>query len=395
MPAGRHFLQIPGPTNVPDRVLRAIDRPTIDHRGPEFQALGQEVLAGIRRIFKTRHPVVIYPASGTGAWEAALVNVLSPGDKVLMYESGHFASLWCKLARRLGLEIDLIPGDWRRGAESAAIQERLAADKGHAIKAVCVVHNETSTGAVTRVPLVRKAIDDAKHPALLLVDTISSLASIDYRHDEWGVDVTVGGSQKGLMLPPGLSFNALSDKALAATKAAKLPRSYWDWEEMLGPNGKGFFPYTPATNLLYGLREAIAMLEEEGLDNVFARHDRHAEATRRAAAAWGLEVLCAVPEEYSSSLTALVMPAGHDADRLRAAILERFDMSLGMGLGRLAGKVFRIGHLGDFNDLTLMGTLAGVEMGLALAGVPHRKGGVQAAMDHLAACARPAAAKAA
>jgi alanine-glyoxylate transaminase/serine-glyoxylate transaminase/serine-pyruvate transaminase len=395
MPAGRHFLQIPGPTNVPDRVLRAIDRPTIDHRGPEFQVLGQEVLAGIRRIFKTRHPVVIYPASGTGAWEAALVNVLSPGDKVLMYESGHFASLWCKLARRLGLEIDLIPGDWRRGAEAAAIHERLAADKGHAIKAVCVVHNETSTGATTRVPLVRKAIDDAKHPALLLVDTISSLASIDYRHDEWGVDVTVGGSQKGLMLPPGLSFNALSEKALAASKAAKLPRSYWDWEEMLGPNGKGFFPYTPATNLLYGLREALAMLEEEGLDNVFARHDRHAEATRRAAAAWGLEVLCAVPEEYSSSLTALVMPAGHDADKLRAAILDRFDMSLGMGLGRLAGKVFRIGHLGDFNDLTLMGTLAGVEMGLVLAGVPHRAGGVQAAMDHLAACARPAAAKAA
>jgi alanine-glyoxylate transaminase/serine-glyoxylate transaminase/serine-pyruvate transaminase len=395
MPAGRHFLQIPGPTNVPDRVLRAIDRPTIDHRGPEFQALGREVLAGIRRVFKTRHPVVIYPASGTGAWEAALVNVLSPGDKVLMYESGHFASLWCKLARRLGLEIDLIPGDWRRGAEAAAIHERLAADKGHAIKAVCVVHNETSTGATTRVPLVRKAIDDAKHPALLLVDTISSLASIDYRHDEWGVDVTVGGSQKGLMLPPGLSFNALSEKALAASKAAKLPRSYWDWEEMLGPNDKGFFPYTPATNLLYGLREALAMLEEEGLDNVFARHDRHAEATRRAAAAWGLEVLCAVPEEYSSSLTALVMPAGHDADKLRAAILDRFDMSLGMGLGRLAGKVFRIGHLGDFNDLTLMGTLAGVEMGLALAGVPHRKGGAQAAMDHLAACARPAAAKAA
>ena len=395
MPAGRHFLQIPGPTNVPDRVLRAIDRPTIDHRGPEFQALGQEVLAGIRRVFKTRQPVVIYPASGTGAWEAALVNVLSPGDKVLMYESGHFASLWCKLARRLGLEIDLVPGDWRRGAEAAAIHERLAADKGHAIKAVCVVHNETSTGATTRVPMVRKAIDDARHPALLLVDTISSLASIDYRHDEWGVDVTVGGSQKGLMLPPGLSFNALSVKALAASKSAKLPRSYWDWGEMLGPNDKGFFPYTPATNLLYGLREAIAMLEEEGLANVFARHDRHAEATRRAAAAWGLEVLCAVPEEYSSSLTALLMPAGHDADGLRAAILDRFDMSLGMGLGRLAGKVFRIGHLGDFNDLTLMGTLAGVEMGLSLAGVPHRKGGVQAAMEYLATCARPASAKAA
>jgi alanine-glyoxylate transaminase/serine-glyoxylate transaminase/serine-pyruvate transaminase len=397
MPAGRHFLQIPGPTNVPDRVLRAIDHPTIDHRGPEFQALGQEVLAGIRRIFKTRHPVVIYPASGTGAWEAALVNVLSPGDKVLMYESGHFASLWCKLAKRLALDIELIPGDWRRGAEAPAIQERLAADKGHAIKAVCVVHNETSTGATTRVPLVRKAMDDAGHPALLLVDTISSLASIDYRHDEWGVDVTVGGSQKGLMLPPGLSFNALSPKALSANKAAKLPRAYWDWGDMLAPNEKGFFPYTPATNLLYGLREAIAMLEEEGLDNVFARHDRHAGATRRAAAAWGLEVLCAVPEECSSSLTALLMPAGHDADKLRAAILERFDMSLGMGLGRLSGKVFRIGHLGDFNDLTLMGTLAGVEMGLQLAGVPHRKGGVLAAMEYLAggASASAGAAKAA
>ena len=390
MPPGRHFLQIPGPTNVPDRVLRAIDRPTIDHRGPEFQALGEEVLAGIRRIFRTRHPVVIYPASGTGAWEAALVNVLSPGDKVLMYESGHFAALWRKLAGRLGLEVELIPGDWRRGAEAPAIHDRLVADKGHSIKAVCVVHNETSTGATTRVPLVRKAIDDARHPALLLVDTISSLASIDYRHDEWGVDVTVGGSQKGLMLPPGLSFNALSGKALEAQKTARLPRSYWDWGEMLAPNAKGFFPYTPATNLLYGLREAIAMLEEEGLANVFARHDRHAEATRRAAAAWGLEVLCAVPEEYSSSLTALMMPAGHDADRLRDAILGRFDMSLGMGLGRLAGKVFRIGHLGDFNDLTLMGTLAGVEMGLAIAGVPHRKGGAQAAMDYLASCALPA-----
>jgi alanine-glyoxylate transaminase/serine-glyoxylate transaminase/serine-pyruvate transaminase len=307
-----------------------------------------------------------------------------------MDESGQFAALWCKLAKRLGLEIELIAGDWRRGAEAPAIHDRLAADKDHAIKAVCVVHNETSTGAVTRVPLIRKAIDEAGHPALFLVDTISSLASIDYRHDEWGVDVTVGGSQKGLMLPPGLSFNALSDKALAAQKSARLPRSYWDWGEMLGPNGKGFFPYTPATNLLYGLREAIAMLEEEGLDNVFARHDRHAEATRRAASAWGLEVLCAVPEEYSSSLTALVMPAGHDADKLRAAILERFDMSLGMGLGRLAGKVFRVGHLGDFNDLTLMGTLAGVEMGLEIAGVPHHKGGTQAALAYLAGCARPA-----
>jgi alanine-glyoxylate transaminase/serine-glyoxylate transaminase/serine-pyruvate transaminase len=394
MPAGRHFLQIPGPTNVPDRVLRAIDRPTIDHRGPEFQALGREVLAGMKRIFQTRHPVVIYPASGTGAWEAALVNVLSPGDKVLMYESGQFAALWHKLATRLGLDVELIPGDWRRGAVAAEIGERLAKDPGHAIKAVCVVHNETSTGATTRVPRVRKAIDGAGHPALLLVDTISSLASIDYRHDEWGVDVTVGGSQKGLMLPPGLSFNALSEKALAAHRTAKLPRAYWDWTEMLGPNEKGFFPYTPATNLLYGLREAIAMLEEEGLDNVFARHDRHAEATRRAAAAWGLQVLCAVPEECSSSLTALVMPDGHNADRLREAILQRFDMSLGMGLGRLAGKVFRIGHLGDFNDLTLMGTLAGVEMGLALAGVPHRKGGAQAAMDYLASAeVAPAAAR--
>jgi alanine-glyoxylate transaminase/serine-glyoxylate transaminase/serine-pyruvate transaminase len=391
MPAGRHFLQIPGPTNVPDRVLRAIDRPTIDHRGPEFEQLGKDVLAGMKRVFRTQHPVVIYPASGTGAWEAALVNTLSPGDRVLMAETGHFASLWNKLATKLGLVVDFIPGDWRRGAVAAEIRARLEADTGHAIKAVCVVHNETSTGAVTRVPLVRKAIDEAKHPALLLVDTISSLASIDYRHDEWRVDVTVGGSQKGLMLPPGLSFNALSPRALEAAKAAKLPRSYWDWGEMLGPNAKGFFPYTPATNLLYGLREAIAMLEEEGWDGVFGRHDRHAEATRRAAAAWGLEVLCAVPEEYSSSLTALIMPAGHDADRLRAAILERFDMSLGMGLGRLAGKVFRIGHLGDFNDLTLMGTLAGVEMGLALAGVPHRKGGVDAAMEFLAGARRPAA----
>jgi alanine-glyoxylate transaminase/serine-glyoxylate transaminase/serine-pyruvate transaminase len=384
MPAGRHFLQIPGPTNVPDRVLRAIDRPTIDHRGPEFEQLGKGVLAGMKRVFRTQHPVIIYPASGTGAWEAALVNTLSPGDRVLMAETGHFAALWNKLATKLGLVVDFIPGDWRRGAVASEIRARLEADKGHAIKAVCVVHNETSTGAVTRVPLVRKAIDETKHPALLLVDTISSLASIDYRHDEWGVDVTVGGSQKGLMLPPGLSFNALSPKALEATKSAKLPRSYWDWNEMLGPNAKGFFPYTPATNLLYGLREALAMLEDEGYDNVFARHDRHAEATRRAAAAWGLEVLCAVPEEYSSSLTALMMPAGHDADRLRAAILERFDMSLGMGLGRLSGKVFRIGHLGDFNDLTLMGTLSGVEMGLALAGVPHRKGGAQAALDYLA-----------
>jgi alanine-glyoxylate transaminase/serine-glyoxylate transaminase/serine-pyruvate transaminase len=390
MPAGRHFLQIPGPTNVPDRVLRAIDRPTIDHRGPEFQVLGKEVLEGIKHIFKTKNPVIIFPASGTGAWEAALVNTLSPGDKVLMVETGHFAALWHKMAKKLGLEIDLIPGDWRHGADAGEIEARLAADKGHAIKAVCVVHNETSTGVTSRIPLVRKAIDNAKHPALLLVDTISSLGSIDYRHDEWGVDVTVGGSQKGLMLPPGLSFNATSEKSLAAGKAAKLPRSFFDWGEMLPANANGFFPYTPATNLLYGLREALAMLEEEGLANVFARHDRHAEATRRAVRAWGLEVLCQNPEEYSSALTAVVMPPGHDSDRFRKIVLENFDMSLGMGLAKLQGKVFRIGHLGDFNDLTLAGTLSGVEMGLELAGVPFRKGGVLAAMEHLTEAARKA-----
>jgi len=381
---GRHFLQIPGPTNVPDRVLRAIDAPTIDHRGVEFAALGQEVLAGMRKVFQTKHPVIIYPASGTGAWEAALVNALSPGDRVLMYESGQFAALWRRLATRLGLEVDLIPGDWRRGAESALIQARLAEDRTHAIKAVCVVHNETSTGAVTQVPAVRAAMDRVKHPALLMVDTISSLASIDYRMDEWGVDITVGGSQKGLMLPPGLSFNAINDKALAASQTAKLPRSYWSWDEMLGPNAKGFFPYTPATNLLYGLREALRMLEEEGLPSVFARHVRHGEATRAAVRAWGLEILCVNPQEYSNSLTTVVMPEGHDADRLRDLILARFDMSLGMGLGRLQGKVFRIGHLGHFNDLMLAGTLGGVEMGLRLAGVPIKESGVQAALEVLA-----------
>jgi len=388
MPAGRHFLQIPGPTNVPDRVLRAIDRPTMDHRGPEFQVLAKDVLEGMKRIFRTKSPVVIYPASGTGAWEGALVNTLSPGDKVLMSETGHFATLWFRMAKKLGLEIDMIPGDWRHGADASEIEARLVADKAHAIKAVCVVHNETSTGVVTRIPLVRKAIDNARHPALLMVDTISSLGSIDYRHDEWGVDVTVGGSQKGLMLPPGLSFNATSEKSLAASKAAKLPRSYWDWAEMIASNANGWFPYTPATNLLYGLREAIAMLEEEGLPNVFARHDRHAEATRRAVRAWGLEVLCQNPEEYSSSLTAVVMPAGHDSDTFREVVLRHFDMSLGMGLSKLKGKIFRIGHLGDFNDLTLMGTLSGVEMGLELAGVPHREGGVLAAMQHLEERAR-------
>jgi alanine-glyoxylate transaminase/serine-glyoxylate transaminase/serine-pyruvate transaminase len=386
--SGRHFLQIPGPTNVPDRVLRAIDMPTMDHRGPEFAALGHEVLDGLREVFKTAQPVVIYPASGTGAWEAALVNTLSPGDKVLMFETGHFATLWQKMALKLGLAPEFVATDWRRGADPALVEAKLRDDKAHAVKAVCVVHNETSTGVTSRIGAIRKAIDAAGHPALYLVDTISSLASIDYRHDEWGVDVTVAGSQKGLMLPPGLSFNCISEKARAAAPGAKLPRSYWGWEDMLANNKIGYFPYTPATNLLYGLREALRMLREEGLENVFARHGRHAEATRRAVRAWGLEVLCAVPEEYSSSLTAVMTPPGHDADALRKRILEAFDMSLGTGLGKLAGKVFRIGHLGDFNDLTLAGTLAGVEMGLELAGVPHRKGGVQAAMEFLAAAAK-------
>lgn len=391
-PSGRHFLQIPGPTNVPDRILRAIDHPTIDHRGPEFQALAKKVLAGIRQIFQTKSPVVIYPASGTGAWEAALVNTLSPGDTVLMYETGHFASLWKKMAEKLGLVPVFLGGfehgSWRRGVDAAAIEARLAEDREHRIKAVAVVHNETSTGATSDIAAVRRAIDNARHPALLLVDTISSLASIDYRHDEWGVDVTVGGSQKGLMLPPGLSFNAVSDKALAASKSARLPKSFWSWEEMLAANANGFFPYTPSTNLLYGLSEAIDMLLEEGLDNVFARHARHAEATRRAVRGWGLEILCANPAEYSNTLTAIVMPKDahgthRDADALRRVVLENFNMSLGQGLGKLSGWVFRIGHLGDFNDLTLAGTLAGVEMGLALAGVPHRAGGVQAALDYL------------
>jgi alanine-glyoxylate transaminase/serine-glyoxylate transaminase/serine-pyruvate transaminase len=395
-PSGRHFLQIPGPTNVPDRVLRAIDHPTIDHRGPEFQALARKVLAEVRTIFQTRAPVVIYPASGTGAWEAALVNTLSPGDAVLMVETGHFASLWKKMAERLGLKPVSLggfeAGSWRRGVDSAAIEARLVQDAQHAIKAVCVVHNETSTGATSDIAAVRRAIDRARHPALLLVDTISSLGSIDYRHDEWGVDVTVAGSQKGLMLPPGLSFNAVSDKALAAAKNARLPRSFWAWEEMLEANAKGFFPYTPSTNLLYGLAEAIDMLQEEGLANVFARHARHAEATRRAVAAWGLEILCEVPAERSNALTAVVMPKDgngtpHDADRLRKLIHENFNMSLGQGLGKLSGWVFRIGHLGDFNDLTLAGTLSGVEMGLELAALPYRAGGVQAALEHLAATA--------
>jgi alanine-glyoxylate transaminase/serine-glyoxylate transaminase/serine-pyruvate transaminase len=382
--AGRHFLQIPGPTNVPERILRAIDRPTIDHRGPEFAELGKAVLTGMKRIFKSASgEVVIYPASGTGAWEAALVNTLSPGDVVLMAETGQFAVLWRKLAERLGLKPEFLPGDWRHGADPAAIEQRLRSDAERRIKAVCVVHNETSTGVTSRIAEVRRAIDASAHTALFMVDTISSLASIDYRHDEWGVDVTVAGSQKGLMLPPGLSFNCVSAKALTASRRAMLPRSYWAWDEMLASGKNGFFPYTPATNLLYGLREAIAMLEEEGLANVFARHQRHAEATRRAVRAWGLEVLALDPSEYSASLTAALMPPGQDADRVRKTVLEHFDMSLGTGLGKLAGKVFRIGHLGDFNDLTLVGTLAGVEMGLALAGCPVKREGVQAAIQYL------------
>ena len=381
--SGRHFLQIPGPTNVPDRILRAMDLPTIDHRGPEFQVLAREVLEGLKGIFRTAEPVVIYPASGTGAWEAALVNTLSPGDRVLMFETGQFATLWRGLAARLGLEVDFVSGDWRRGVDPAAVVTRLAEDRERKIKAVCMVHNETSTGVTSRVAEVRKAIDQAGHPALYMVDTISSLASIDYRHDEWGVDVTVAGSQKGLMLPPGLSFNAVSRKALQAAETARLPKSYWAWQEMLKANENGFFPYTPATNLLYGLKEAIAMLNEEGLDRVFRRHGRLAEATRQAVAAWGLELLCQEPAECSNSLTAVKMPVGHDADAFRKTVLEAFDLSLGNGLGRLAGKVFRIGHLGDLNELMLTGTLSGIEMGLTLAQVPHRAGGVQAALDHM------------
>jgi len=382
-PSGRHFLQIPGPTNVPDRVLRAIDQPTIDHRGPEFGALGLAVLDGVKQVFQTQSSVVIFPSSGTGAWEAALVNTLSPGDRVLMVETGHFASLWRKLAGRLGLEVDFLEGDWRHPVDAAAIGARLAEDTGRAIKAVCVVHNETSTGVTSDIAAVRKAIDLAGHPALLMVDTISSLGSIDYRHDEWGVDVTVAGSQKGLMLPPGLAFNAVSAKALAAADQARLPRSYWDWREMLASNARGYFPYTPSTNLLYGLHEALAMLQEEGLPQVYARHRRHAQATRLAVEAWGLELLSLDPAAHSPALTAVLMPAGHSADAFRKIVLERFDMSLGQGLGKLADRVFRIGHLGHFNDLTLCGALAGVEMGLAAAGVPHRSGGVQAAMEFL------------
>jgi alanine-glyoxylate transaminase/serine-glyoxylate transaminase/serine-pyruvate transaminase len=382
--SGIHFLQIPGPTNVPERVLRAIDRATMDHRGPDFARLTLEIADLIKPVFGTSGPVVIFPASGTGAWEAALVNTLSPGDRVLMAETGQFAALWQKLATRLGLVVDVIPGDWRHGVDPDAVAERLAADGARSIKAVAVVHNETSTGVTSRIPDVRAAIDRTGHPALFFVDTISSLASIDYRHDEWRVDVTVGGSQKGLMLPPGLAFNAVSEKALAASRTARLPHAYWAWDEMLAANATGYFPYTPATNMLYGLREALHMLHEEGLANVFARHARHGEATRRAARGWGLEILALDPREYSNTLTALIVPDGVDADALRATILERFDMSLGTGLGKVKGRVFRIGHLGSFNDLMLAGTLCGVQMGLDLAGIPHGDG-VAPALAYLAA----------
>ena len=381
--SGRHFLQIPGPTNVPDRVLRAIAAPTIDHRGPTFQALALEVLELLGPVFGTPGPVVIYPASGTGAWEAALVNTLSPGDTVLAFETGHFATLWREMAGKLGLVVDFVPGDWRHGVNPDVVAEKLAADTARAVKAVCVVHNETSTGVTSRVAEVRKAIDIVGHPALLLVDTISSLGCMDYRHDEWGVDVTVAGSQKGLMLPPGMSFNAISEKALEASTSAGLHKSYWDWQPILAANRNGFFPYTPPTNLLYGLRESLKMLYDEGLPHVFARHARHAAATRAAVRAWGLEVVCLDEREHSASLTAVLLSEEHNADKVRDVILDRFDMSLGAGLSKLAGRVFRIGHLGHFNDLTLAGTLAGVQMGLQLAEVAIHPSGVDAALELL------------
>lgn len=396
-PSGRHFLQIPGPSPVPDRILRAISYPTIDHRGPEFGSLGLKVLEGIKQIFQTRHPVIIYPASGTGAWEAALANTLSAGDKVLMFETGHFATLWDKMARNLGLQPEFLglPGieGWRRGVDASMIEARLRADAGHEIKAVCVVHNETSTGVTSDIAAVRNAIDHARHPALLMVDTISSLASADYRHDEWGVDVTVSGSQKGLMLPPGISFNALSPKAIEASRNARLPRSFFGWAEILEMNKTGYWPYTPNTNLLYGLSEALDMILAEGLDNVFARHMRLGEACRRAVGAWGLEIQCADPAVYSPVLTGVMMPDGVDADAIRKNTYERFDISLGAGLGKMRGRMFRIGHLGDCNDLTLIAALAGCEMGLKISGVRINASGVAAAMDYLADQAVPALAK--
>lgn len=387
---GRHFLQIPGPTNVPDRVLRAMDHPVMDHRSVEFAKLAKEVLEGMKDVFRTAGAVVMYPASGTGAWEAAIVNTLSPGDRVLMFETGHFSGLWRQLAERLGIQVEYVPGNWRRGVDPAEVEARLKPDKNRTFKAVMVVHNETSTGVTSRVAEIRRAINRAQHPALFMVDTISSLACTDFRHDEWEVDVTIAGSQKGLMLPPGVSFNAISEKALFANRTAKLPRSYWDWPEMFKTNSAGFFPYTPATNMIYGLREAILMLQEEGLPNVFSRHRRLAEATRAAVQAWNLEIVCEQPEEYSNSLTGVFMPPGHDADRLRKIILDNFDMSLGAGLSKLQGRAFRIGHLGSFNELMLAGTLCGVEMGLELAGVPHQKGGVLAALDCLTSLDRKA-----
>jgi alanine-glyoxylate transaminase/serine-glyoxylate transaminase/serine-pyruvate transaminase len=381
--SGRQFVQLPGPTNVPERVLRAMSRPTIDHRGPECGLLGLEVLEGMKAIFQTSGNVIIFPSSGSGAWEGALTNTLSPGDKILMFEVGQFAALWIQVAQKLGLDVDVVQTDWRHGVDAQVVEAKLRDDRDHKIKAVCVVHNETSSGVTSSVKAVRAAMKRAQHPALLLVDVISSLASIDFRQDEWEVDVAIGGSQKGMMLPPGLGFNAISDKALAASKSAKLPRSYWEWEPMLAQNKNGFFPYTPATNMLFALRESLNMLREEGLQNVFKRHERHGEATRRAVRAWGLDNVALDPKEYSNSVTAVYTPAGHSADGLRKVALERFNMALGSGLGKLADKVFRIGHLGDLNDLMLAGALSGVEMSLDLAGVPYRKGGAAAALEFL------------
>jgi alanine-glyoxylate transaminase/serine-glyoxylate transaminase/serine-pyruvate transaminase len=387
--SGRHFLQIPGPSNVPDRVLRAMARPTIDHRSVEFASLAREILDGLKVVFGTSRPVLIFPASGTGAWEAALVNTLSPGDKVLAFDIGEFARLWAEVAKRIGLDVDLIPGDWRSGVDPAVVEAKLAEDRRHQVRAVLVVHNETSTGVTSRLPEIRRAIDRAGHPALLLVDAVSSLASIEIRHDEWGLDVTLSGSQKGLMLPPGLSFNAISDKALAASRSARLPKSYWAWEPMIAANQTGFFPYTPSTNLLYGLSEALRMLNEEGLDTVLARHLRLAKVARAAVRAWELDIACRQPDEYSPVVTTIMMPEGCDSDVVRQLASDRFNLSLGAGLGRLKGRAFRIGHLGDFNELMLIGTLAGVEMVLALAGVTFVRGGANAAIDCLLKDQRP------
>ncbi|MEI6170338.1 MAG: aminotransferase class V-fold PLP-dependent enzyme [Pseudomonadota bacterium] len=380
---GKHFLQIPGPTNIPDRVLHAMSYPTIDHRGPDFAEIAKRVLDRLKGVFKTTQPVIMYPASGTGAWEAAIVNTLNPKDKILMFETGQFSYLWAEQAKKLSLDVELVPGDWRHGVDAKVVEQKLSQDKDHKIKALLVLHNETATGITNNIGNIRKAMDSAKHPALLLVDTISSLASIDYRHDEWKVDVTVGGSQKGLLLPPGLSFNAISQKALEAHSKSTMQKAYWDWKPMLENNKNGFFPYTPATNLVFGLDEALNMLMEEGLENVFKRHARHAEATRAAVRGWGLEILAKNPEEYSNTITAILLPEGHDSDNLRKVILDEYNMSLGMGLNKIKGKVFRIGHLGDFNDLMLAGTLAGVELGLRKSKIPYKAGGLMAAIDHL------------